>query len=223
MAVAFADKIIIADRKAVCRAGFRALLGPALKDMQFFEASSFDELLLMAGELGDARLIICEATLTGLHDLKELPRLRALAPTARLIVTADNPDREIIQAAFISGAAGFLPKSISASALVGAIEVVLANGIYVPEALAEQIAAPSRPREVMPAMNDPPMLTRRQRQVLDLLRQGMTNKEIARHLGVATGTVKVHVASVLKALSAGNRTHAAALARRLGIAEASPE
>jgi len=223
MAVGLADKMIIADRKAICRAGFRALLEAGLKEVKFFEASNFDELRSLARELGDPRLIICDAALPGLPDLKELSQLRAIVPTARLVVTSDLTDREIIQAAFINGAAGFIPKSVTAGVLVGAIDVVLANGIYVPESLAELIAAPARHRDAQSLPPDMPMLTRRQRQVLELLRQGMTNKEIARHLGVATGTVKVHVASVLKALSAGNRTHAAALARRLGISEASPD
>ncbi|HYM31342.1 MAG TPA: response regulator transcription factor [Candidatus Cybelea sp.] len=210
--------ILIADRHAICRAGFRALLSEAFGGCRFVEADSLQGLLAAAALTADLDLILLDASLPGMRGMAQVSDVREAAPKARLVVISDNDRRDVIQAAFAHGAAGFIPKSVSPGVLIGALEVVMANGMYVPETLAHQTNGLDA--DTLAGESEPlPALTPRQREVLRLLVLGMRNKEIARQLELATGTVKVHVGSVLKTLGARNRTHAVAMARRLGLAE----
>jgi DNA-binding NarL/FixJ family response regulator len=215
--------VIIADRHPICRAGLRTLLAEAWPDCSFYETETFDELLESIGRNGGLDLILLDPVLPGLPGFGGLSQLRRAAPAARLVVISDSDRRDTVQATFASGAVGFIPKTVSLGVLIGALEVVMADGVYVPESLALQSPRnkSESPRATLAPedADEPPILTPRQREVLRLLVLGLRNKEIARQLGLATGTVKVHVGSVLKTLNARNRTHAVALARRLGLVE----
>jgi len=215
--------VVIADRHPICRAGLRTLLAEAWRNCNFHEAETCDELQEVINRSGNLDLILLDPALPGLLGYGGLSQIRCAAPAARLVVISDSDRRDTVQATFASGAVGFIPKSVSLGVLIGALEVVMADGVYVPESLALQPARskPDPSRAPIPGgdADEPPILTPRQREVLRLLVLGLRNKEIARQLGLATGTVKVHVGSVLKTLNARNRTHAVALARRLGLVE----
>jgi len=97
---------------------------------------------------------------------------------------------------------------------------VLAGGRYLPDAVRLLALAEPAPVRVVPtngAGAAPTMLTVRQRHVLQLLAQGSPNKQIARELGISPATVKAHVAQVLAALGAGNRTEAVMVAHQRGL------
>jgi len=125
-----------------------------------------------------------------------------------LVVVSANEDPAIIRRIIDSGAAGFVPKSSPPSILVSALQLVLAGGIYVPP-VALEANTPATAAT----------LTDRQSQVLDLLAEGAPNKIIAARLGLALPTVKIHVAAVLRRLSARNRTEAVQEALRLGLVQ----
>ena len=105
-----------------------------------------------------------------------------------------------------------MPKSSNLRVIAGALQLVLAGGIYVPQ---EAIAAGTAPP---PSRSDPSLgLTPRQDEVLALLLAGKSNKAIGRELDLAEGTVKNHVAAVLKALGVTTRTQAVIAAAKRGI------
>jgi DNA-binding NarL/FixJ family response regulator len=98
--------------------------------------------------------------------------------------------------------------------MVAAVAQVLQGGVYVPRALTRRgVEAPSRPPRTLPAVEN---LTGRQREVLDELLLGRSSKEIARSLGVAEGTIKIHLAAIYRAL--GVRTRSEAFSKMMGAA-----
>ncbi|MBI3369156.1 MAG: response regulator transcription factor [Burkholderiales bacterium] len=111
------------------------------------------------------------------------------------------------------GACGFLPKSEGAEVMLQALRLVLSGGIYMPAQALDDYrnGQPPAPKP------DAGGLTPRQLDVLHLLMRGEPNKLIARELGLTEGTVKIHIAAILRALQARNRTEAVVVARQLGI------
>src|SRR5262249_9785453 len=110
------------------------------------------------------------------------------------------------------------PKSSSAPVLLAALRLVLSGGVYVPPlVLAASAPAPGAPPVTDRRRERAAALTPRQLEGLDLMAKGRTNREIRDRLGIAEGTVKAHVATILEALDVANRTEAAAAMRDLGI------
>ncbi len=125
-----------------------------------------------------------------------------------LAVVSGSTAREDILGALAVGVRGYIPKAIGSSELRRALATILAGNIYVPPLLAS--AATSGPSK-----DKAKRLTPRQRDVLDELVHGGSNKEIARKLGLGEGTVKIHVTALLKTLQLPNRAAAAVYGARL--------
>jgi DNA-binding NarL/FixJ family response regulator len=138
--------------------------------------------------------------------LTDIALLAATAPQTPILVAAECDDPERAHAILRVGARGFLPTSHSLKVLMGALERVRAGGTYVPLALTE--AAPATPAER--AQRTPwRELTRRQRDVLELIAEGKSNKLIADALSMSESTVKAHVKQIIRRLNVANRTQAA--------------
>jgi DNA-binding NarL/FixJ family response regulator len=138
--------------------------------------------------------------------LTDIALLAATAPHTPILVAAECDDPERAHAILRVGARGFLPTSHSLKVLMGALERVRAGGTYVPLALTE--AAPAAPAER--AQRTPwRELTRRQRDVLELIAEGKSNKLIADALSMSESTVKAHVKQIIRRLNVANRTQAA--------------
>ncbi len=153
--------------------------------------------------------------------------LLAAAPQTRLIVVTGSDDDSLMVDLLALGIAGFVAKTASPAVIGAAIDLVMAGGRYLPPRLAQiggtavsppprNAAAPVLTQATLRPATLPP-LTPRQTDVLLLLARGLPNKDIARSLGVAPATVKTHVAQVMIALGAANRTDAAIRARELGL------
>jgi DNA-binding NarL/FixJ family response regulator len=177
------------------------------------EFNSADELLRWAG-LGESVDLILIGAATAEHvDLAQLEILRERLPDAPVVVVAENGNPHRARQVLSAGARGFLPTSLSLKVLIGALDLVLAGGVYVPSSLLD--ATPQRPadrtgegRPIEPWSE----LTRRQRDVLGLISQGKSNKLIADALSMSESTVKAHVKQIIKRLRVSNRTQAALIA-----------
>jgi len=110
------------------------------------------------------------------------------------------------------GVAGFVNKTASSAVLEAAIRLVLAGGRYVPERLAELVPGTGRS-----ASAGPVRLTTRQREVITLVGEGLSNKEIARELGIAPSSVKTHLTAAQDLLGSANRAQTSNLARNYGL------
>jgi DNA-binding NarL/FixJ family response regulator len=148
-----------------------------------------------------------------MDGVETLQRLRAIDEDIRVIVfTAFDTDERIVKAVQ-AGAQGYLLKGVPRDEIFNAIRVVHAGGALLQPVIASKLLRQVS-REPQP---DSDMLTERELDVLRLLAQGQTNKEIAAALVISERTVKFHVSAILSKLGAGNRTEAVTLAAQQGL------
>jgi DNA-binding NarL/FixJ family response regulator len=175
-------------------------------------ASAEDVLRLVEGGQKFDLLLLGAAT-AELVDLAQIEMLRQALPETPIVVVAENDNPHRARLILNAGTRGFLPASLSLKVLLGALDLVLAGGVYVPSSLIDagppRASTPHAPKR----QNEPwSELTRRQRDVLALIAQGKSNKLIADALTMSESTVKAHVKQIIKRLHVANRTQAALLA-----------
>ena len=178
-------------------------------DRQVSEAADSEELLqLVADGGGFALVLICVAAGEGI-DLHEVQELRRELPDVPVMVMAETDHPHHSRQILATGARGFVPASLSLKVVLGAVDLVLAGGVYVPSSLIDNGASRAA---VAPAREPWSELTRRQRDVLALIAQGKSNKLNADALTMSESTVKAHVKQIIKRLAVANRTQAALVA-----------
>ncbi len=213
-------KILIADDHELFRDGLRHVLEQLNGTVTVIEASDFPQAIAKAEAEPDISIVLMDLSMPGMSWAEGLQALRAKLPpdVPVIILSASDERRHVVQAVNL-GAQGFIPKTSSSKVMLRALELVLSGGVYLPPALLiEQAENPTYPAALDQNGNpDTSFLTPRQREVLYLLGQGKSNKEIARVLELAEGTVKLHVTAILKALGVNNRTRAVVAAAQLGL------
>ena len=208
-------KILVADdhplvRDALVRTVLRADAGADVHEAHDF-ASARD---LCAAVQPDLALV--DLNMPGMGALDGVRALHALHPAMALVVASGQDDPPTIRSVLAAGARGFFPKSSPSELLLQAIRLVQAGGIYVPPRVLDDVMDGVTPGA--PVRTD---LTPRQLAVLHRLLRGAPNKTIARELGLTEGTVKIHIAAILRALHARNRTEAVVRAQELGLDDGS--
>lgn len=222
-------KVLIADDQAVLRQGLRQLLSDEGPECELSEVDGFDSALdALARNGGD--LLLIDLGMPGMAGPDSLRALRETHPDTRIAVLTGSDDRTTILECLGAGVHGYILKSSPMDEISRAITTVLAGGIYVAPSLAEQ--GPARRAEVLtkprlPALagavetaaasDEVPRFTSRQLDVLRLLQEGRSTKEIARTLDLGPGTVKIHLAAIFRVLHAHNRTEAVVLASKLKL------
>ena len=202
---------------------FRDALGGAVRlahpEAQIFEAASIAEALnILEGEQG-IDLALLDLSLPDAAGFDGFQRLRETHPRLPVAIVSSEEDQHVIREALSLGAAGYLPKSTSKRELAASIERLLSGSISVPkEFVAERGHAPSstalqaRLRELTP----------QQLRVLDLIRRGCQNKEIAIELQLAESTVKAHVTEILRKLRLFSRNKAIIEIGKIDLPNAKP-
>lgn len=237
--------ILVADDHALIREGLRMVLrdfDQALVCFDAYDGASVERTLAQHPEI---ELLLLDRRLPDCDGMDLLERLVAQHPTLPIVMLSAEFDADTVTLAIDRGAAGFIPKTSVTTVLVSALKLIMAGGIYVPpEVLRRERAGAARattgeaaslhgsggvphPNDApgaessAPAMPAPTALdlglTDRQSDVLALLMEGKSNKQISRELDLAEATVKVHVRSILRALDASSRTEAVVAASRLGL------
>jgi DNA-binding NarL/FixJ family response regulator len=141
-----------------------------------------------------------------------------IMPTVPVVILSDlDGSLEVDEAreAFRLGARGYIRSAMPLNVLVAAVRLVLAGGTFVPESMLARGALADMQDREFHAWDRLPHLTRREKDVLILLREGRPNKSIARELSLSVGTVQVHVRRILQKLHASNRSEVAYLISRL--------
>src|SRR6476469_8596718 len=211
----FHGTVLIADDHAVFRLGLVQLLRRSLKVKRFLEAECFAQVVEHLKDQ-DVSLTILDLGMQGFAGPQEITRMRLLRPDVRVVVLSASDSRKDILEALSAGAHGYIVKSQNMGQLVERLRHVLSGEIYVPAALADLLPGPveatASDRGAQPEQKT---LSSRQREVLKGLVEGKSNKEIARALNVAEGTVKIHLAALFRVLGATNRAHAAAIGKQL--------
>jgi DNA-binding NarL/FixJ family response regulator len=182
---------------------------------QVLETASLDEALDRLGERGDISLALFDLTMPGMESAASLAAVRECFPHIRVAVVSGSKRRRDILLALEAGVHGYVHKGVGAPELARALAKIMDGEIHVPASLADLPAVTGDgPAALVPIaatreFNRGASLTPRQREVLQLLVQGKSNKEIARSLNLGEGTVKIHLASLFRNLGVNNRSAAA--------------
>jgi DNA-binding NarL/FixJ family response regulator len=209
----FRGTVLIADDHEVFRIGLMHLLRRSLRVKRFLQAECFAQVVEHLKDQ-DVTLTILDLRMPGLEGPEQIARVRLLRPDAQIVVLSASDSRQDILEALSAGAHGYIVKSQNTDQLVDRLRQVLSGEIYVPAVLADLPAEPNLAPNRDPRSTQK-TLSRRQLQVLRRLVEGKSNKEIARALNVAEGTVKIHLAALFRVLGATNRAHAAAIGKQL--------
>jgi len=203
-------KVMIVDDHAMFREGLRLVLEQLPQQVELVEARSLSECLSAIERNRDFDLLLLDLMLPDARGLSGLEAVREAAPDLPVVILSASEDGDDMVAAIERGAMGYIPKASSTRILLGALQLVLNGGIYVPPSLITNApAADARQRTASSSRDNAAVaLTKRQREILMELTKGKSNKEIARDLNLAEGTVKIHVTAVLKALRVRNRMQA---------------
>ncbi len=215
-------KILIADDHELIRQGLRQTLQSGALDAEVLEARSAQETLAAIASHRDLDLVLLDLFMPGAGEFELLERLCSELPELPLVVLSGSRNPSHMRHCIDAGAAGFIPKSAGADVMLKAIDLVLAGGLYIPpELLQPGGETEGLPPELQPMgglpTEIPDSLTHRQIDVLRLLGDGLSNKRIARELGLSENTVKIHVTAILRALQLDNRTQAGIVAQRMGL------
>ena len=201
-------RVLIADDHALVRSGLESIL------------RLFDDLELVAqADSGSAAVGLCRQTrpdvvlmdlvMPGMNGVKAIEELLRERPQTRVLALTSFSDEELVESALRAGAIGYLLKNITGEQLADAIRAAHAGrATLAPEAAEALIHVVSTPQG---CADD---LTRRERQVLALVADGLSNADIADRLVISRSTVKTHVSSVITKLGASSRTEAATIAVR---------
>lgn len=219
-------KILVIDDHLLIREALHGVLTELRDDAIVLDASDSQQAMRCVTATADLDLILLDLKLPDGSGFDLLVELRDRFPAVAVVVLSASNRRDDITRALELGALGFIPKSAQREVMLAALELIFSGAIYVPP---EILGDPSTLQNPLPqAGRTSPStiaeLTDRQRDVLALMMQGMSNKAICRTLGIAEPTVKNHVTAVLKAFGASNRTEAviAASAQVHGPAAADP-
>lgn len=203
-------KVLIADDHPMVRDALARTVHVIEPSAEILEAKDYAETEAGAQAMPD--LVVLDIDMPGMDGIAGIRRLRQAHPTLRVIVASGNDEPATIRSVLAMGVAGFMPKAESAEVLMHVIRLVLSGGNYTPQQALGNFRDGQLARRP-----DASGLTPRQLDVLRLLMKGEPNKSIARELGLTEGTVKIHIAAILRGLQSRNRTEAVVMARKLGI------
>lgn len=211
-------KILIADDHPLIRDSLSQAVRELDGDAETFQASTAAEVQALLEANPDTELLLLDLIMPGSDGFNLLESVCRDFPEVKVVVLSASEDPGHMRKSLDAGASGFVPKSSRRSITLSALRLVIDGGVYVPpELLSPQATAPTPtlPTDIQPSFAG---ITPRQQTVLRLLTDGKSNKEIARSLNLSEHTVKIHVASILRSLGVSNRTQAAMIARRKGLA-----
>ncbi len=206
--------IMIVDDHALIREGVAAVLARLGEGVTVLQAESGEQCLHMLDAQPDVAALLLDLRMAGVEGFAVLDALRERHPHVAVLVISSSEDPADVRRALAAGARGYCPKSAPHTSLLAALRLVLAGEVYVPPLMLN--ASPPMPTE---ASNT---LTARQLEVLHLLCEGRSNKDIGRRLALEERTVKGHVSAIFRALGVVHRLQAIDAARAAGLVASRP-
>ena len=211
-------KILIIDDHPVVRAGLRSLLGTDQSIEVVGEAEDGAGAVEAVARLQPA-IVLMDIRMPHLDGLAATRAVKQAHPQVSVIMLTMQDDPNYLVEAIAAGAAGYLLKDAPRSDLLRAVRAVARGELFMDSGLMarslQRLASATRPGGV--AVSPLASLTNREREVLECIAQGMSNKEIASNLAVTVATAKTHVEHIIQKLEVSDRTQAAVLAVRSGL------
>jgi len=204
-------KILHADDHPMFREGLRFFLKLLDPKVTLLEAGSFQSALDRMALEWPINLALIDLQMPGMSELDGFFTIRRRYPTLPVVILSGVSDARLLQTLLDAGARGYIPKFASSELLLEGLRRVLRGETFVPEHLHMPAAVTKN------AEPDEVTVTSRQLQILPLLEDGMSNKQIADALNIAEGTIKQHMKALFRRLHSRNRTQAVQEARRQGL------
>ncbi len=214
-------RVLVIEDSRVVRDGLAALLNGQPDFKVVAGAETPDAALLQVRET-KPHVVLVDAALGNHGSRGFVESVRKTAPETRVVVVDLLPVEEDVVEFVQAGATGFLPKHATIDDLVATVRSVAAGADAVPPTFTGAIFSYIAKRAVgrsAPAVSDAVRMSKREREVIDLIAEGLSNKEIALRLNIATDTVKSHVHNILEKLALHNRLQIAAHAHRAGASK----
>lgn len=208
--------VFIVDDHAVVRSGIAAYLN-VVDDLTFAgEASDGVQALRRLAELESRNnlpaVVLMDLVMPGMNGNEAIAHIVNRFPTCRVVVLTSFGEVERVNAALRSGAVGYLLKDAEAAEVAAAIRAAIRGEVHLDSEIARRLTQVLRSGPAGPAL-----LTARERQILVLLGEGRSNREIANILVISERTARTHVSNVLSKLNLTSRTQAALVAIREGL------
>ncbi len=202
-------KFLVIDDHPVFREGMAALLRQLPEPCEVLQSGDGADALEQVAATADLDLVLVDLRMQGASGLLVLQQLQRQRPTLPVVVVSSSEDPDDVRRCLAAGARGYCPKSSSPATLRMVLNVALAGGVYTPPMLTPETGPATAKADRL--------LTPRQQQVLQALCRGLSNKQIARELGMEEQTVKGHVSATFRILNVVSRTQAVDAARRAGL------
>lgn len=207
-------KILITDEHPLYRDRLALDLEQQFPDTIIIQASNFSQAVKIIYEESGIDFILLDLDMSDVKWEEGIKFLKQKAHDVKIIALSACEDVREIMKILDLGIKGYIPKRADTKAVKEALKNILNGGTYFPTALNKNNSEVSDiPRYKVKIKN----LTNRQSQVLDLIAEGKSNKQIAYEMGVSEATVKLHINALLRSLNVNNRTQAVITAQKMGL------
>jgi two-component system, NarL family, nitrate/nitrite response regulator NarL len=210
-------RILLADDHVLFREAIARYFEYMLPDTEVHPANDIQDVMGLLAEQAAFDMVLLDLCMPGMKDLEGLRKLRQVWPYAPVVLLSGRAEPRDVEQAMALGARGYLPKTLTGDALLAGIGEIMAGRDFVARDHASGGIMPAHYEESAPAGAQDVAFTPREKQVLDYLLHGESNKAIARALELKTVTVKLHLRGICRKLGAKNRTQAALFAREKGF------
>lgn len=204
-------RILFGYSNGICRDFVQNHLLDDLSKIQVMTASTLGQCIELTGDAKDIDVVALDLNMPDMKGVQGLSRMRKALKNEVPVALMDHTlDPKKMRDALSAGAAGFLPYSMTSNALLSALRLMASGEIFIPAAMSDNI-------QIIKPNSEDKFLSKREREVLDGLLSGHSNRQIADRIGLSEVTIKYHLKSLRSKLGARNRTHAALRAIELGI------
>lgn len=220
-------RIIYVEDHEVTRVGTKQLLRRIAPEVFIQEVQCYSQLVDLSAHDQDFDLLLLDLSLPDVTGIVQVSSVKSMFPIVPIAVFTAHEDPQLVMSAMMAGASGFLLKKSPSRTILQAIQLILDGEVFFPRQLITQFSEDTHHQDSIQAIFDSPqtkrpqysltsdhssqsdsVLTPRQTDVLSLVVKGLSNKEIARALGISVGTTKNHVAEILRLLGCNNRRDA---------------
>ncbi len=208
-------RLLIADDHAVVRMGLRTLF-ELLDDIEVVGEAADGSAAVAAARRLVPDVVLMDLLMPNLDGIAATARIKRELPEVEVVAMTSFLEEEKVTEALEAGASGYLLKDAQADDVARAVRAAHAGEVHLDPAVARLLAQRMRERRSKPALPEP--LTEREREVIGLLGEGLSNKEIATRPGLAERTARTYVSNILGKLELASRTQAALYAREHGLA-----
>jgi two-component system, NarL family, response regulator NreC len=208
--------VIIADDHAIVRTGLRALLHAEHSMELVGEASGGYEVIELV-EKTNPQVLVLDLSMPDLDGIEVTKKIKPRFPTLRILILTLHEDEALLRAALKAGASGYILKGAAETELIMAIHTIMRGELYVDPSMVRKLLSDEPSPSIPIAENLPEPLTPRETEVLKLIVQGYTNRQIAEELIISIRTAETHRANLSDKLGLHSRVELVRYAREHGL------